>query len=171
YLHEYCNVLLMRKFAIIIFFGLPLFAYTQNQDKDWRLYPSKEKSTINEAIRAQLVDSTMDVSKGNLIIYEDPSITKLLANYKHYCDTISTVDGFRIQIFSQSGTNSHNDALITEANFSSQFRETETYIIPQSPYFKVRVGDFKSKLEALKFHNEIKPFYPNSYIVKDKVEY
>ena len=40
----------------------------------------------------------------------------------------------------------------------------------QQPFFKIRVGDFRTKLEAYKFQKEIMAQFPNSFIVKDEIE-
>jgi hypothetical protein len=40
----------------------------------------------------------------------------------------------------------------------------------QQPNFKIRVGDFKTRLEALKFLKEVQGLYSTAFIVKDDVK-
>ncbi len=76
--------------------------------------------------------------------------------------------GYRIQLASES---SSAPARKIRAAFIQKYKEVPAYEIYQQPYFKVRVGDFKTKLEAIKFQKEISSDYPNCYIVKDEIEF
>jgi hypothetical protein len=40
-----------------------------------------------------------------------------------------------------------------------------------SPNFRVRVGDFRTKNEALKLYREIKSNYPVAFIVADEIDF
>ena len=39
----------------------------------------------------------------------------------------------------------------------------------ENPYFKVSVGDFRTKEDARKFLNSIKGSYPSGFIVREKI--
>jgi hypothetical protein len=41
----------------------------------------------------------------------------------------------------------------------------------QTPNFKVRIGDFRNKSEALKTKAYIASKYPNAFIVKDNIQF
>jgi len=94
-----------------------------------------------------------------------------------------TYEGYRIQIFFESGANSKDKAITTKASFDSlmvikkrdetfakKFPDTRSYIIYQEPNFKIRVGNFKNSYEAMGLLNEIINVYPNSFIIKDEIE-
>lgn len=58
------------------------------------------------------------------------------------------------------------------AKFQKSFPECVnclTYREYQQPNFVVLVGDYRSKLEAFRFLNDIKAEFPNAYIIKDKI--
>lgn len=77
--------------------------------------------------------------------------------------------GFRIQVIS---TNKRDDAFRTKAELLSNFPEHKSYIIYQSPNFKVRVGNFIKKEDAELFKAQLNKFYTRGvYIVEDAVEY
>jgi hypothetical protein len=44
------------------------------------------------------------------------------------------------------------------------------YIIYQQPNFKIRVGDFRTRLEAMKFLKELQLKYATAFIVRDDVK-
>ncbi|PCH91888.1 MAG: hypothetical protein COB85_08705 [Bacteroidetes bacterium] len=74
--------------------------------------------------------------------------------------------GFRVQIFFGA---SKKGALKEKAGFVEEFSDYEGYVIYDAPYFKVRVGDFRTHLEAQKLHKELYENYPGSFIVKDMI--
>ena len=41
----------------------------------------------------------------------------------------------------------------------------------ESPNYKVTVGDFRSKDEALGIYNALKGTYPTAYIIKETINY
>lgn len=77
-----------------------------------------------------------------------------------------TVPGYRIQIYYGS---KRAEALEAKSLFQSENSELPTYLIYQQPYFKVRVGDFYSRLEALKHFQQITLDFDNAFIVKDDI--
>jgi len=53
--------------------------------------------------------------------------------------------------------------------FSSKFPSIPAYLSFQEPFFKIRVGDFRFKLQADGVLEIIKQDYPNAYTVKDLI--
>lgn len=77
--------------------------------------------------------------------------------------------GFRIQVIS---TNKRDDAFRLKAELLSNFPEHKSYIIYQSPNFKVRLGNFIKKEDAELLKAQLNKFYTRGvYIVEDAVEY
>ncbi|WP_301402536.1 SPOR domain-containing protein [Polaribacter huanghezhanensis] len=69
--------------------------------------------------------------------------------------------GFRIQL--ESG---HETAIkTTQSKFRIERPTIKTYILFESPEWKVQVGDYKTRLEADKILNEIKKKFPSAIIV------
>jgi len=69
--------------------------------------------------------------------------------------------GFRIQL-----NNGFETAIkTTRSKFNLEFATIKTYIIFESPEWKVQAGDFKTKLEADKVLNEIKKKFPSAIVV------
>ncbi|NUM51828.1 MAG: SPOR domain-containing protein [Flavobacteriales bacterium] len=93
------------------------------------------------------------------------------AKINHYLERYRTtykLSGFRIQIHSGS---KKEDARKVKTSFLQHYPKTKAYEIYQQPNFRVRVGNFTSRLEATKFLMEIQKHYPNAYIVpEDKID-
>ncbi len=100
-----------------------------------------------------------------ITIDSSPEIKKLIENKIAYNKTHQTQKGYRIQLFygSESG------AINTRANFTSLFPNTATYIDYEAPDWKVKVGNFKTRLEADKALEEIKLAFGNAFVLKEKI--
>ncbi len=98
----------------------------------------------------------MTASLDSLVTYSSRS------NYNQ-----TSLDGFRIQIYSGSGVTSKNDAAETQARFLKMYPEEKAYIIYNAPFWRVRVGNYRSRSEALKLLSKLQPNFGGSYIVRD----
>ncbi|MDG1475801.1 MAG: SPOR domain-containing protein [Vicingaceae bacterium] len=78
-----------------------------------------------------------------------------------------TLKGYRVQIHSG---NKRQPANQTRASFLRVHPKTKAHLDYEQPYYKVRVGDFKTKMEALKYKKFISKEFPNSFIVSDDIE-
>ena len=74
------------------------------------------------------------------------------------------VNGFRVQIHHNQSQNREESQKV-RAIFSKDFPMLKTYLEFKSPYYKIQVGDFVSKLEAHKLYKKISRKYRGSYIV------
>jgi SPOR domain len=77
-----------------------------------------------------------------------------------------TMPGFRVQIHFGS---QRTDANSIRADFLQLFPQIPAYIIYHQPNFKIRVGDFKTRLEAMKLLKDLQPLYSTAFIVRDDV--
>jgi len=101
------------------------------------------------------------------LIVKDIRINSLVAKHIAYNQNRESIKGFRIQIFFDSGNNSKNMAVTTMNEFKSKHPNIESYLMFQEPNYKVRVGDFRSRMDAQRFLHVITEDYPNAFIVKD----
>lgn len=115
--------------------------------------------------------------EGHAVIVQDPAIDTLLQkhiemNEKLLLNTDNfAIDGYRIQIFEESGNKSSTRAREVMAEFSTKYPDIPVYLSWQAPNFKVRVGDFGSRMEAEGFLNKIKRNYPIAWVIRDKIKY
>jgi hypothetical protein len=97
-------------------------------------------------------------------IYLDSLIDKNIAQNK----INKTISGYRIQLFSG---NERINANNIKTKFLRLYPEQTAYLSYQQPYFKIRVGDFRSRLEAKLFYNKIKDEFSESIIIQDKINF
>ncbi|MBL6657953.1 MAG: SPOR domain-containing protein [Flavobacteriales bacterium] len=80
------------------------------------------------------------------------------------------IDGFRVQIHHDK-SQSREESQKVRANFSQDFPELKTYLEFKSPYYKIQVGDFITRIEAYKVQKEISKKYRGTYIVPSIVNF
>lgn len=94
-------------------------------------------------------------------------ITELVERHKKTGLLKQTTPGYRIQLYFGS---ERSKATEIKTDFSNNFSNTPAYLIYQQPNFKIRVGDFKTRMEAFAFLESIKEFYTTSFIVPDDIK-
>ena len=75
--------------------------------------------------------------------------------------------GYRIQILN---TSSRDEVYAKKAEVYIKFSDQKAYIIYDQPYYKLKFGDFKTRLEARKFLEEIITVFPTAFIVRDDIK-
>ncbi|MBV9961335.1 MAG: SPOR domain-containing protein [Parafilimonas sp.] len=77
--------------------------------------------------------------------------------------------GYRLQVLN---TRSRDEAFKTKTILLENMPDVKVYVLYQSPYFKVRVGNFVNRNEAENFKKELSLFYTQpAYVVDDLIEY
>lgn len=96
------------------------------------------------------------------------SLVKVLMN-RHIaiCQAKQSMPGYRVQIFFGPQRTTANEV---RTDFLHLYPNVTAYIIYQQPNFKIRVGDFKTRLEAMKFLKEVQPLYSTAFLVEDEVK-
>lgn len=107
----------------------------------------------------------------NLNINQDPKLDKMLSWHISNNKISNSIDGYRVEIFFSSNTDAKEIALRKKIEFLSIYPENTVHVKYISPNFRVRVGDFRTKNEALKLYREIKDTYPVAFIVTDQIDF
>jgi hypothetical protein len=80
-------------------------------------------------------------------------------------------DGYRVQLFSGSGTEARQQANDLRIEFLANNPEIPAYLIYQAPNFKVRVGDCRTELEATRLQRELAYSYPGGFVSRDLIKF
>ncbi len=119
----------------------------------------------NPVIKAQ----QLVPAEGKVEVVQDERITQLAEQYRRMSLNNPQVDGYRVQIFFESGSNSKIAATNVQTGFETTYPEFNSYLSYNEPYYRVRVGDFRTLIEAVGFQKKIASDFPNSFPVKDKI--
>ena len=125
------------------------------------------ESFLNQDIFSKIQER--DYEKGEIVIFQDMRINDLVYNHIEQNKRRGGVSGYRIHIFSNLGSSARGQSQATKARFYELFPEIPIYLEYKSPYYKVYVGDFRTKVDALKDFKRIKRYFPSAYIVPDRI--
>jgi len=137
---------------IVLLFSLGVFAQEPSYE------PSSD--THKRTTILQLLD-----------VQQDARIDSLLQHHIEANQRREGTDGFRVEIFFSSGFKARDEALKKKTEFLKKFPDETAYMSFQSPNFKVRVGDCRTKSEALSLQEKIRGSYPNAFIVPDFIQF
>ena len=150
-------------FVVVLFLIVGVLQAQQSQEP--------KSNNIFEALSTG--DSTSHVA---VKVHQDKRIGQLLANRKHSSSQdLSLVSGYRVQVFSSNAQRTAKaDAFRIEKQIKDELPDEAVYVNYQSPFWKVRVGDFRTQAEALKVKNQLREAFPNLrseiYIVREQVQ-
>ena len=82
-----------------------------------------------------------------------------------------TIQGYRVRIFFDNKQTARAESENTLKRFCGLFPDVMAYRIYANPYFKVTVGDFRTKSEAMALLTRIKGDFPSAFVVKENIEY
>jgi hypothetical protein len=154
----------MKLIYFVLFLLLPAFPgllFSQSYSRNDRAVAVNENPSEN----------TERLSPGRLNINQDERLNELLRRHVRINERTEGMPGYRIRIFSESGQNARPNANNIRAKFFNKYPEIETYLQWDAPNFKVYVGDFRTRSEALKTFRKIERDYPYSFIVSDRINF
>jgi SPOR domain len=97
-------------------------------------------------------------------IKEDPIIAQMMEKFTEKNKQKKTVAGWRIQIGSTTDRRQMDE---TVKKFQQDYPEFTIAWVHAKPYYQVRAGAFKTKLESLRLLSLLKSEYPEAYPVAD----
>jgi hypothetical protein len=82
-----------------------------------------------------------------------------------------TISGYRVRIFFDNKQNARTESEAVLKRFNGLYPDVMAYRIYANPYFKVTVGDFRTKSEAMALLARIKGAFPSPFVVKENIEF
>ena len=113
--------------------------------------------------KAVLKDTTGKEPDTNyVIIHKDPRVDLLIKKQAQINEETSragrrTDKGFRLLLIS---TSSRDEALSAKTKVYTYFPELKAYLWHQSPYYKVKAGNFKDRKEAEVYQKKLNVYFP-----------
>ncbi len=121
------------------------------------------------------VDTTapQPVDSNSVIVHKDPRLDLLVKKQATINEVTSrdgrrTDKGFRLMIIS---TNNRDEAIAAKTKVYTYFPELKAYLWYQSPYFRVKAGNFKDRKDAEAYQKRLNVYFPKGvFIMKDIIE-
>lgn len=116
---------------------------------------------------------TTAVGNRTVVVHKDPRIDLLMSkqaqiNEETSRDSRKTGKGFRLMIIS---TSNRDEAIAAKTKVYTYFPELKAYLWHQSPYYKLKAGNFKDRKEAEAYQQKLSVYFPKGvFIMNDIVE-
>ena len=81
------------------------------------------------------------------------------------------IAGYRVRIFFDNKQNARSASEAAMGRFKAAYPGHGAYRSFASPYFKVTVGDFRTKSEAMQMMRRLKADFPSAFVVKENINY
>lgn len=114
-----------------------------------------------------------DSSGAGVVVHKDPRVD-LLVKKQASINTVSkksigrTMRGYRLMVLN---TNKREEAIAAKTKVYTYFPELKAYLTYQSPFFRLKAGNFKTKDEAEKYKKQLAPLFPKGvFILNDTIE-
>ena len=134
-------------------------------------YAQRDTAGVEPAFRHP--DSYRDQDSNSVVVHKDPRINLLvkkqaIINEVTSRDSRRTDKGFRLMIIS---TNSRDEAIAAKTKVYTYFPEMKAYFWYQSPYYRVKAGNFKDRKDAEAYQRRLNTYFPKGvFIMKDIIE-
>ena len=128
---------------------------------------------ISASCFAQSDSTAIPVDSNTVIIHKDPRLDLLVKKQATINEVSSregkrTDKGYRLMIIS---TNNRDEALAAKTKIYTYFPELKAYLWYQSPYFRVKAGNFKDRKDAESYQERLNTYFPKGvFIMKDIIE-
>ena len=106
-------------------------------------------------------DTTFN-TKGEIISINQKGVDKLVSKYKQILKKTGGVEGWRIQLIFKD---QKEEILPYQIKFTNLYPEIPVQITFDSPNYKLTVGNFRTRNEALKIKHQISKNFPGAYPV------
>lgn len=109
----------------------------------------------------------------SVVVHKDPRIDLLLKKQGDVNAAIRkanarTAKGYRLLVIN---TNKRDEAIAAKTKVYANFPELKAYLVYQSPYFKLKVGNFRTREEAQDYQKSLGVYFPKGvFIVNDIIE-
>lgn len=124
------------------------------------------------ASRAQTMPTfSSDSSRLSIDVRQNALMERLLQTHLELVSSDSRINGFRVQIYSDSGNQSKLRTQRRQAEFARRYPDVPSYITFDAPEFKLRVGNFRTRLDARRFLETIAREYEGAFIVVDLIQF
>jgi hypothetical protein len=114
-----------------------------------------------------------DSTVSSVVIHKDPRLDVLVkkqsdVNLAIRRASARTAKGYRILVVN---TNKRDEAIAAKTKIYTNFPELKAYLVYQSPYFKLKAGNFKTRDEALQYQKVLSAYFPKGvFVVNDTIE-
>jgi hypothetical protein len=113
------------------------------------------------------------IREASVVVKKDPRVDVLVkkqsaVNASIKKSSVRSGRGYRLLVVN---TNKRDEAIDAKTKIYTHYPELKSYLTYQSPFFKVKAGNFKSRAEAEKHRKTMSIIFPKGvFIINDTIE-
>lgn len=108
-------------------------------------------------------------NRGSLNVSQDSRIESLISKQRSLYNVDSSFSGYRIHIFMEIGNDALKNAEQTKRRFENAFPDIPIYLTYVEPYFRLRAGNFRNRVEAEQCLRRVKPRFKEAFVTADMI--
>lgn len=108
--------------------------------------------------------------RSDVNVYQSDSVSMALQEHLA-ANAGRTIGGYRVRIFFDNKQTARQASEETLMRFESLYHDVVAYRTYANPYFKVTVGDFRTKSEAMALLERIRYEFPSAFVVKENIAF
>ena len=128
------------------------------------------KSKVLYFVLTCLLSISCVAQEGVMMLNQSTKIDTLIMKQRQIHANDSTIDGYRVQIFMELGNDALHHADSVKSKFSEKYPDIPIYLIFGQPYYRLRIGDCRTRLEAENMYQQVKKEYKNAFVTADRIE-
>lgn len=109
-------------------------------------------------------------SRANVNVHQSSEIRSAMEGHIA-SNTERKINGYRIRIFFDNKQNARTESEAAFRKFTAKHHDMPAYRSYANPYFKVTVGDFRTKTEAMQMMKRVVADFPAAFIVKENINF
>ena len=156
----------LKLIGILVFFFAGTAAFAQQLPDSTHRAPQLDSTLLGKNV-FNLIRSG---GNGKAQVFQSSTLKNAFESYIR-ANAARPLSGFRIRVYYDNDQSSRARSENIANQISAAYPGLGVYRTFESPNFKVTVGDFRTKDEALSLFNELKAKYPAAFIIKDNIEY
>ena len=129
-----------------------------------------DSTLIGKSIFSILPGSGRNGSQSVVSVNQSDAVLKAL-NSHIAANSERKLSGYRVRIFSDNKQNARTASEAALETFKGKFPGCPAYRTYTNPFFKVTVGDFRTKSEAMLMLKQVKSIFPTAFIVPETINY
>ena len=112
-------------------------------------------------------DTTLS-ENGDITSINEEGIDALVSKYENILKAKNGVEGWRVQLMFKA---KQDEIKQLKIDFIRLYPEINAYLEYDAPYYRVRVGNCRTKLEAIKIKHQISKNFPGAYPVPEIINF
>jgi len=126
--------------------------------------------STKELTKTGVFNGAYSSSAGQVFINQNPDLQMIVNNHISINKDKYVIKGWRVQVYLGSGKNAGSRANAKKTSFLSRYPNINAYLVYDAPYFKIQVGNFRTKLQAEAFKKKISKHFSKSWVVESEIQ-